>query len=129
MDDRTGTESGIAESTRALNQSVRVEPQVDVVFSAGEVEEVLAEVGLKGNPVGLQLGLQTVAFDLEVQLSILFETNTKLIVFNTGGRTDVQLDGRRAAELAVELNLVIGRVVILEKRCLVYRLPSVSRFS
>lgn len=105
-----------AQLAGGLEEQVRVVPHGDLGAVLGDVDPVeQAEVGVQGDEVRLELGLETEAEAGAVDLGVIVKVVLDLVVLDLGVGKGVEADGRLAGELGVEADLVIGVEVVVEQ--------------
>lgn len=116
MEQVTEVERVEAELARGLKEQVWVVPHGDFGAVLGDVQAVeQAEVGVEGDEVGLELGLETKAEAGAVNLGVVVEVVLDLVVLDFGVGQGVEPDGRLAGELGVKADLVVGVKVVVEQ--------------
>ncbi len=96
-------------------EDIRVEPEVEGLVISDESPQMVVEVGVNRNDVGLELGLESDAAGLEIELGIFLQTKGDLVVGELGRGDGVELDVGGAEELSVELDAVVGGIVVVEQ--------------
>lgn len=105
-----------AELAGGLEEEVRVVPEGDFGAVLGDVETVEgAEVGVEGDEVRLELGLEPEAEAGAVDLGVVVEVVLHLVILDAGVGQGVEADGRLAGEAGVESDLVVGVEVVVEE--------------
>lgn len=118
VEDVTDVKAVEAEFPAELEEEVWVVPKRDLRAVLADVESVEhAQVGLQGDHVGFEFGLETETKAGAVDLSVVVEVVLHFVVLDFCVRNCVEFDDRLAGELSVELDLVIGGVVVVEERC------------
>lgn len=105
-----------AEFAGGLEVEVRVVPEGDLGAVLGDVEAVEgAQVGVEGDEVRLELGLEAEPEAGAVDLGIVVEVVLHLVVLDPGVGQSVEPDSRLAGKPGVEADLVVGVEVVVEE--------------
>lgn len=111
-----------------LQEDVRVVPDGHLRAVLGHVQPVeVAEVGVQGDDVGLELGLEAEPEAGAVDLGVVVEVVLHLVVLDAGVGQGVEADGRPAQELGVDAELVVGGEVVVEERWSAYTWRAAAR--
>lgn len=104
----------VGQSTVGFPKQIRIIPNIaDLVIFSG-LSEMVSEISVKRDQVGLELGLNSDIADLKVQLSVFFESKGRFIVDEGRSCISIELSINSGLEFTIKLDAIVGGEVIVE---------------
>jgi len=104
----------VGQSAVRFPKQIRIIPNIaDLAIFSG-LAEMMPEISVKRDQVGLELGLNSNIVDLKVKLSVLFESKGRFIVSEGRSCISIELSINSGLEFTIKLDAIVGGEVIVE---------------